>query len=303
MDGVISLTFDDGLRSTFEHVAPLLARYSMPATVGVICNSILWKRAPDAMPLEDVKTLAASGWEIASHSLFHRRMEKLPPAYDDERMTGWRSHGAGVFVADCRWEDVGTVIEDSAYLPRHPTFESMQIAGSGFVHDPAGGVIYVRPHIATNLDGRLKFGSLERELHESRIVLEALGFDVQSFVVPFSLWRDEWTSIGRRYYSFVLSVLPRVNLPGRRLLLRRIPTRAKTSVDEQIGTIKEHIGQGGWPILCLHDIRPEPLHPLDWPVSNFSRLLQWIADSGLTVCTIADGARRVGITPSGRRTK
>ncbi len=40
--GLISFTFDDGVRSTFEYAAPVLARHSMPATVGVICDHLLW---------------------------------------------------------------------------------------------------------------------------------------------------------------------------------------------------------------------------------------------------------------------
>lgn len=301
--GLISFTFDDGFRSTFEHAAPILRQHSMPATVGVVCDWLLWRRRWNAMSLESVRALAASGWEIASHSLFHRRMEKLPATYADEAVTGWTPRGLGVFATACPWEDVGTVAEDSAHLPRHETLETLNDAESGFFHDSANGLIYARPRIASDLDGRLKLGSTERELRESRVVLEACGFNVRSFIVPFSLWRSEWWQMGQRNYDFIATVRNGVNLPGQRAVLGRIPTRDRFSADRQIATIEEHIKQGGWPILCFHHVRPEPRTRLDWSVVEFARLVQWIADRGLTVCTLAEGARRAGINPSAQRTE
>ena len=298
--GLISFTFDDGVRSTFEYAAPVLARHSMPATVGVICDHLLWHPNPKAMPLETVRALAAAGWEIASHSLFHRRMEKLPPTCADETVQGWSPAGDGIFTAACPWADVGTVVEDSAYLPRCPTFAALGAAELGFFHDGENGLIYVRPRAKSDLENRLKLGSMERELQDSRTVLRDFGFEVESFIVPFSLWRREWNPIAQRYYQFILSVRRGVNLPGNRPFLGRIATRAEISADTQIGVIEQHIGEGGWPIVCLHHVRPEVLTPLDWPLSEFERLVQWITNSGLTVCTIAEGARRRGIRSATR---
>lgn len=300
---VISLTFDDGYGSTFEHAAPILARYSMPATVGVICNPVLWGRSRGFMPLESLRGLAASGWEIASHSLFHRRMQKLPPTYRDETASGWRSYGSGLFAAACPWEDIGTIVEDSGYLRRYETMQALDKAEAGsFFHDVASGQVYVRPRRSADLDDRLKFGSMERELGESRAVLESLEFDVQSFIVPFSYWLHDWEEIGLRYYAFVLSVAGRVNLPGERAFLGRIRTRADTTVRTQIETIERHLQRGGWPILCFHQIRPEPQSPLDWSVTRLARLLKWISKSGLRVCTLAEGARLTGISSPAQQT-
>jgi hypothetical protein len=296
--GLISFTFDDGVRSTFEHAAPVLARHSMPATVGVICDHLLWHPPRKAMPLEIVQALAAAGWEIASHSLFHRRMEKLPPTCADEAVTGWSPAGDGIFTAACPWADVGTVVEDTAYLSRCPTFEALGETKLGFFHDVENGLIYVRPRETSDLETRLKLGSMERELQDSRTVLRDSGFEVESFIVPYSLWRQEWGPIARRYYRSILSVRRGLNLPGNRGFLARIPTRADISADAQIEVIKCHIGRGGWPIVCLHHVRPEVLTPLDWPVSEFERLVHWVANSGLTVCTVAEGVQQRAIRPA-----
>lgn len=301
--GVISLTFDDGLQSTFEHAAPILARYSMPATVGLICDRLLWHRIPVAMSLENARTLAASGWEIASHSLFHRRMEKLPPTFADEVLAGWQPRGSGVFAAACPWEDVGTVAEDQLYLPRRNSLDALRNTETGFFHDLEQKLIYARPRVASDLDDRLKLGSTERELQGSRAVLEELGFDIQSFILPFSLWREGWGPIAWRHYRFVASVGDRINMPGQRPFLHRIRTRAEVPADHQISKIEKYIEQGGWPILCLHQVCPEPQTPLDWPVSEFERMVDWIASSGLTACTLAEGARRIGINPPALHTR
>jgi hypothetical protein len=302
--GLISLTFDDGVRSTFEHAAPILARYSMPATVGVICDQLRQRTRTRSMPLEEVRALAESGWEIASHSLFHRRMQKLPLTYEDETALGWRSRGSGLFTAACPWEDVGTVVEDTTYLPRYNHLRPLIRAKSGFFHDTENRLIYVRPGDGSLLDRRLKLGSMERELRESSLGLRALGFDVQSFIAPFSHWKTEWTPLGMRYYSFIVSVVSgRTNLPGRSARLHRIRTTIDSSAEEQTRAIEDQLDQGGWPILCLHDIVPNPQDWLAWSVSEFERLVEWIAKKGLTACTLAEGARRAGISSPAQHTE
>ncbi len=128
------------------------------------------------MPLETVRALAAAGWEIASHSLFHRRMEKLPPTCADEGCKDGRRAGYGIFTAACPWADVGTVVEDSAYLPRCPTFAALGAAESGFFHDVENGLIYVRPRAKSDLESRLKLGSMERELQRLSHRSQRFGF-------------------------------------------------------------------------------------------------------------------------------
>ena len=210
--GVISLTFDDGLQSTFEHAAPILARYSMPATVGLICDRLLWRRIPVAMSLENARTLAASGWEMASHSLFHRRMEKLPPTYADEAgPDGGRAarqclqrRALGRMLA--RWSRI------RLYLPRCRRLDVAGERRNGLLSRSGAEADLCRVRKSRPIStSRLKLGSMERELKESRAVLEDLGFDIQSFIVPFSLWREEWERIGRRHYRFIASVSNRVN--------------------------------------------------------------------------------------------
>jgi len=79
--GLVGLTFDDGYRDFVTHVMPVLARYGWSATVFVVAGALGgtndWDRPGPDKPLmtaDEVRTAAAAGIEIGSHSLHHRRL-------------------------------------------------------------------------------------------------------------------------------------------------------------------------------------------------------------------------------------
>ena len=171
---MISFTFDDGYTSTFTQAAPILREFGMVGTVGVICDAVLWNWQPGTMRLGQLRRLADAGWEIASHSLFHRPLPKLPPAYDDE-IAEWRYDAeAEAFVADCRWEDIGTVVHEGKYLARAGSVPEFHTMAAGFAHDPQSAKVYARTG-GSERDVQLRFGSAEREIAESRPTLKPKG--------------------------------------------------------------------------------------------------------------------------------
>ncbi|HEX3107381.1 MAG TPA: polysaccharide deacetylase family protein [Terriglobales bacterium] len=103
---LVSLTFDDGLRCQFERAVPMLDRHRFPATFFLVANTesifedpwaeakgytwnkISWSK--DEVRL--LKTMAARGHEIASHTVKHERQPTDPvfEATESKRLIeGW----------------------------------------------------------------------------------------------------------------------------------------------------------------------------------------------------------------------
>jgi len=78
------VTFDDGLRNNYTTALPILSRLGVRATVYVVTD-LIGGYNPWASPgaggemlgEEDIRALAASGWEIGAHSLSHPDMSSL----------------------------------------------------------------------------------------------------------------------------------------------------------------------------------------------------------------------------------
>ena len=143
---MISFTFDDGLGTTRSIAAPILRRHGMVATVGAICNRVFWDRpSRDAfMSADDLRDLAEAGWQIASHSLFHRRMCSLPPSYANE-ITTWRYDGAArAWIGECPWEDVGTIVYGDRCLKRAKSAAELETMADGFLIMPEHAAVYVK---------------------------------------------------------------------------------------------------------------------------------------------------------------
>ena len=93
----VALTFDDAFASVVEHAAPLLAERGQRATVFVVAGAIggtnVWPTQPPGTPVapladaEQLRSLAAAGWEIGSHGTQHEPL-------------------AGILAADARTEIV-----------------------------------------------------------------------------------------------------------------------------------------------------------------------------------------------------
>lgn len=82
--GLVALSFDDGMRDNHAVVLPLLRAYSIPATVyvatGFIGQPNPWI-APESgtrmMTVEELRDLAAAGFELGAHSVTHPDMSRL----------------------------------------------------------------------------------------------------------------------------------------------------------------------------------------------------------------------------------
>jgi peptidoglycan/xylan/chitin deacetylase (PgdA/CDA1 family) len=104
----VAVTFDDAYRSVIERALPVLSRHRAPATVfaptafvtdgGRASWSALsrWAGTPfeaelDCMSWDDLRALAAAGWEIGSHSHTHPPLTGLGDAELEAELAGSRA--------------------------------------------------------------------------------------------------------------------------------------------------------------------------------------------------------------------
>ena len=98
---VFAVTFDDGFRSVLEHALPVLTRLRVPGTMFVVTDHAAsggelawppldeWRGGPherelDSLTWEELRGLAAGGWEIGSHTRSHPELTSL----DDAALAG-----------------------------------------------------------------------------------------------------------------------------------------------------------------------------------------------------------------------
>jgi peptidoglycan/xylan/chitin deacetylase (PgdA/CDA1 family) len=82
--GLAAITFDDGMRNNHEVAFPILREYGIPATVyvtiGFIDGSSPWIGGNgDAAMMDEqqLRELAAAGWELGAHTMTHPDMSTL----------------------------------------------------------------------------------------------------------------------------------------------------------------------------------------------------------------------------------
>jgi peptidoglycan/xylan/chitin deacetylase (PgdA/CDA1 family) len=73
---VVILTFDDGYKSQYSNAKPILDKYGFKATFSIVCNYV---GRDNRMTWEEIKSLQQEGHDIASHTMNHYDLSKLPP--------------------------------------------------------------------------------------------------------------------------------------------------------------------------------------------------------------------------------
>ncbi|MBK8078422.1 MAG: polysaccharide deacetylase family protein [Kineosporiaceae bacterium] len=76
-NGMVSITFDDGLTSQYDNAAPVLASHGLPATFYLISSNV---GAGGYMSVSQAAALQGRGHELGSHSATHANLPSLSPS-------------------------------------------------------------------------------------------------------------------------------------------------------------------------------------------------------------------------------
>jgi peptidoglycan/xylan/chitin deacetylase (PgdA/CDA1 family) len=79
----ILITFDDGVQSVYDSALPVMQKYGFTG-VAYIVNNYMNSQDQTYMRPDQVKQLAAAGWEIGSHSLNHIDLTRAPERQRNE---------------------------------------------------------------------------------------------------------------------------------------------------------------------------------------------------------------------------
>jgi peptidoglycan/xylan/chitin deacetylase (PgdA/CDA1 family) len=72
----VIITFDDGDISVYETAFPIMQKYGLTGVAYIVGN---YMNTDGYMTAEQIKKLAAAGWEIGSHGRSHRDLTRLDP--------------------------------------------------------------------------------------------------------------------------------------------------------------------------------------------------------------------------------
>ena len=73
---VVILTFDDGYKNQYSNAKPILDKYGFKATFSIVCNYV--GNGDNRMTWEEIKSLQQEGHDIASHTMNHDDLSKVP---------------------------------------------------------------------------------------------------------------------------------------------------------------------------------------------------------------------------------
>jgi peptidoglycan/xylan/chitin deacetylase (PgdA/CDA1 family) len=78
-EGVLSLTFDDGLRTQYENAFPMMQKHGFTGTLYYTINATRFYELSgrELMTIENVIEMHNAGWEIGGHSVNHPDLTKL----------------------------------------------------------------------------------------------------------------------------------------------------------------------------------------------------------------------------------
>ncbi len=294
--GMLSLTFDDGLASVHAHAFPILKKYGIPATTGIIAAR-LKNGDDDFMTVAQVQELAQGGWEVASHGLTHKRPVDIPEGYAQEPLKNCR-HVKGsktVFEAKYAYEDLAGLTEDGRRLKELDNEKDVKSTPGSYYYDELIGEVVFRPLDPDDVeDGSIRAVSYQREMEESREVLAELGFPARTYITPHNYWTTHMRDLSRSLYDQVVTGGDDGNFPGRtdRWWIKRHVVHAADPAQVIIDlTQKVVMDQDGWLVLCLHgvgdDVGWEP-----WSAQNLEAFAIWLKKNGVEVVTISEGVRR-----------
>ncbi|WP_169727929.1 polysaccharide deacetylase family protein [Desulfovibrio inopinatus] len=289
---MLTLTFDDGLKSVIQHGFPLLQKHHVPAVVGVISRRVE-SGDPDFLNIDDLKVLAQAGFEIASHGTNHIRPIEAPLTYTAEPLNAVRdSQNTMLWRASYFYPILTDIVQDNHVLSRVQAFSNLKAQAGSYFFDVSIGRIVIHPY-----PGERKFRAMsyEREMAQSKMHLEKYGFHISSYIVPYNYWTRKTRDLSLSMYSNVAVGGNRANYKhdADRHALKRFVVHSDHSLQKLSGIIeKDAIQNDGWVIFCLHGVGDS----VGWePISSqtLDALLTWVHQHQVDVVTLQEGSERL----------
>lgn len=293
--GMVSLVFDDGLESVYQYAFPVMARFGLPATVGIIANRVD-SGDPDFMNESQIHELQDAGWEVASHSLTHKRPIDIPKFYAEEKCLLFKPIRGkrALFEAKYKYEELAGLMENGRLLKERSSGKIVQGEPGSYYFDELIGEVIVHPFVPESGDKQqIRAISYERELEESKKELIERGFRITTYITPHNYWTPEMSNLSKQFYAQVADGGDNFNRKGAtdRYWLKRFVVHTSDPAEAIIGLVKEHaIRENGWVIFCMHGIGSE-LGWEPWDADKLAQLADFLKKRAVPVVTIDQGVK------------
>lgn len=294
----VSFCFDDANVSAMDWAYPA---FSKAGVTGTVAPCVAWLDHGKRLSTERLLGLQSEGWEIASHSLNHRRLTELPLRIEDEPIELFQSTVTdGCRVVEYAGEKVAGVLENGIPLLRQNDLDGGVQRGA-FAHDPERSLLYIGSNESAGSE--LRIISAEREILESADALEARGFRIQTFIPPNNEWSPELRRIASRRYSYVAAgpsnnnIAKSINLPDGRnpLFLRRWPLRLDRPAAHYIERLERCLDEpDARVIFCVHGLLADDSDDkiyFHYKGSEFLKILDWLLENGVEIAPISSALR------------
>ncbi|MEI6125756.1 MAG: polysaccharide deacetylase family protein [Pseudomonadota bacterium] len=303
--GMVTITFDDGLINTYKYAFPILKQHNQTATTAVI-YSRLTEKNDDYMTLEHVLELQKNGWEVASHSLTHKRPNDIPKYYSDEPVTGWKidNKKKNTFQANYDYPFIACLLEDGGLdLKEVTTLDEVAATPASFYFDRIIEELHVHPHRQVKDPGKINIRacSYQREMDFSRLELEKLGLKITSYITPHNQWTAELREISKNYYACVATGLESANDKDSfdAHFIKRFVVYKDNTVNSLVRLVKENaVRNDTWVVFCFHgvgdDIGWEP-----WSIEKLEKFCAWLQEQKIKVVTLSEGAALMKASQNG----
>ncbi|WP_233489626.1 polysaccharide deacetylase family protein [Solidesulfovibrio fructosivorans] len=292
---MVSIVFDDGLESVYQYAFPILEKLGLPATVGIIASRVD-RGDPDFMTVAQIRDLAKAGWEVASHSLTHKRPIDIPKFYAQENclllkpVRGQRA----VYEAKYRYEELAGLIENGRLLRERSSDALVRYEPGSYYFDELIGEVIVHPFEPEDaVKQRIRAISYEREMDQSKAVLAGMGFAVTTYITPHNYWTPEMSALSKKFYSQTAGGGDDCNRKGStdRYWLKRYTVHSDDTAQDIIRIVKEHaIREDAWVVFCMHGIGSN-LGWEPWDAAKLAELAEFLKKQAVPVVTIDQGVK------------
>jgi hypothetical protein len=287
--GAVVFVYDDGPIEDYTQAFPAHQAFDAPATTGIVTEWIGRENymGTDWMDIEHLEELEDAGWEIASHTTEHTvvgtfaLLEDAEPSddrvYPEEINHGyWRSNDIEITDGE------NTVTRTVLGYDEDDTGQYLELDG------PLGESF-------TNGETVTRFGeeAMHEALGESKRELEALGFEIDTFLAPYDNFDDYSREFAPEYYMGIANAEhgSRINDPEEfdPFYTERDYFIEFTSSDAVRADLDEIADRGALGVIGAHTFKDEVTE------EGIYETLEWVDERDIAVMTLREAIERYAV--------
>jgi hypothetical protein len=284
--GTVVFVYDDGPIEDYTQAFPAHQAFDAPATTGIVTEWIGRENymGTDWMDVEHLEELEDAGWEIASHTTEHTAV------------------GTFELVEDARLEDDRVYTDSNRHgfwAPRDLELtdgeNSVTRTVLGWDDDSRGRYLELDEPLGTSLsagEGVVRYPEeqMHEALGESKRELEALGFEIDTFLAPYDNFDHYSRSFASEYYMGIANAEhgSRINDPEEfdPFYTERDYFIEFTSSDAVRADLDEIADRGALGVIGAHTFKDEVTE------ERIYETLEWVDERDIAVMTLREAIER-----------